>query len=531
MRRRLLLGKGNGELKLSSTGTTVAASNGSTSVYIYEDSTIYSGETTILCNESWVTVTNNNGSVTISFTSNIGNAEHKIRTATIYFTALDQTVTFKLTQNYVDANITSGLPDDGENNNMPFVKINGLCWANFNVGGGISSSFYNYYQEGNYYKYGAGTTTGGRDATIVHSGTEDPLDYTVDTAKQVIGVAWRTPTKAEFESLIANTDSKIVIFSVPFLPVKGTKIESKTDSSRFIFIPWAGHELSGSHGGQGAWGQLWSSTPYGSNWAYNLTVGSTENYDSGVVSADTYVGSEIRYEAPMVRGVFDGGVKTQQYDTLLNISNPTINRITVYKPYKTPSESGCRFLSYNYINMTTDCIKLREYENGCVAYYLPSYSGNSSNGFIIESGGRTTKGQPFSFKANDMYVYTPSSMFSRHNFFDVSVTPSTVATSDTEVVTATTSYGLYKYNINGISGLVSKYNIPAKYYNATECYIPGKTIAQIVSDFTKQKCADLFTLTTSLNYMYSSNGDCLRYAGIVSWDATSNDYVINKIDN
>ena len=73
----------------------------------------------------------------------------------------------------------------------------GTKWATMNVGASSETDY------GNYYQYGKGasqyaTTSGDSN----YSGTEDPLDSSVDTAVQVWGGQWHMPTKAQIKELI-----------------------------------------------------------------------------------------------------------------------------------------------------------------------------------------------------------------------------------------------------------------------------------------------------------------------------------------
>ena len=76
----------------------------------------------------------------------------------------------------------------------------GTKWAKMNIGA-LSETDY-----GNYYQYGKGAdqyaATSGQSN---YSGTERPLDSSVDTAVQVWGGQWHMPTLAQFIELTANT--------------------------------------------------------------------------------------------------------------------------------------------------------------------------------------------------------------------------------------------------------------------------------------------------------------------------------------
>ena len=93
-----------------------------------------------------------------------------------------------------------------------------------------------------------------------------------DAATQIMGSDWRMPTKAEFQELLDNTTKEWTQVN----GVNGYKFTSKTDTSKYIFIPAAGSCGDGSVDGVGSYGNVWSSslyTSYPSN-AWGLSFGS-----------------------------------------------------------------------------------------------------------------------------------------------------------------------------------------------------------------------------------------------------------------
>ena len=141
----------------------------------------------------------------------------------------------------------------------------GTKWATMNVGASSETDY------GNYYQYGKGAaqyaaTSGDSD----YSGTEDPLDSSVDTAAQVWGGSWHMPTRAQMQELIANTTYQWVI------NYKGSGINGGTftaTNGAVLFLPAAGYWLNGSQNSVGDYGLYWGSSPNGSNNAYNLRFG------------------------------------------------------------------------------------------------------------------------------------------------------------------------------------------------------------------------------------------------------------------
>ena len=73
---------------------------------------------------------------------------------------------------------------------------------------------------------------------------------------QIMGGDWRMPTKAEFDELLSGTTNEWTQMS----SVNGWKFTSKTDTSKYIFIPAAGLYINGSEGNVGVSGDVWSSS-------------------------------------------------------------------------------------------------------------------------------------------------------------------------------------------------------------------------------------------------------------------------------
>ena len=80
-----------------------------------------------------------------------------------------------------------------------------------------------------------------------------------DTATQIMGSDWRMPTKAEFDELLSGTTNKWFA-DYNGTGVSGRKFTSKTDTSKYIFIPAAGDCNGGSVGTVGYYGGVWSSS-------------------------------------------------------------------------------------------------------------------------------------------------------------------------------------------------------------------------------------------------------------------------------
>ena len=125
------------------------------------------------------------------------------------------------------------------------------------------------------------------------------MAISADTAAQVWGGTWRMPTKAEFESLIANTN---YTWETNFNDsgVNGGKFTDKIDNSKYVFFAAASYWLDGSQYAFGGIGEYWSSTPYDSSHAYNM-------YFSNGHEDTSYSDRKSGYS---VRGVLDSVTTT-----------------------------------------------------------------------------------------------------------------------------------------------------------------------------------------------------------------------------
>ena len=81
-----------------------------------------------------------------------------------------------------------------------------------------------------------------------------------DAASQIMGGDWRMPTETELRELINNTTKEWTQVN----NVNGWKFTSKTDTSKYIFIPAAGYCGDGSVDSED-YGVVWSSSLYTSN--------------------------------------------------------------------------------------------------------------------------------------------------------------------------------------------------------------------------------------------------------------------------
>jgi hypothetical protein len=150
----------------------------------------------------------------------------------------------------------------------------GTKWATMNVGASSETDY------GNYYQYGKGAAQyAATSGDSIYSGTEDPLDSSVDTASQVWGGSWHMPTKVQMQELIANTTYQWVT------NYKGSGINGGTftaTNGAVLFIPAAGYWNNGSQYSVGGSGRYWGSSPSGSNYAYDLDfIGGSKDVNDG----------------------------------------------------------------------------------------------------------------------------------------------------------------------------------------------------------------------------------------------------------
>ena len=169
----------------------------------------------------------------------------------------------------------------------------GKLWACYNIG---ASSELEY---GDYYQYGKGASK--IELTKEESdytGLENPLATSADTAAQIMGGNWRTPTKEEFEELINNTTHESII-DYDNSGINVTKYSSKKDSNKYIIFPWGGSWSLSTDGlkltGVNSNVYVASSTPYGSN------VGQRVNF----IPNGGYTSSNNRKNGYNVRGIIE----------------------------------------------------------------------------------------------------------------------------------------------------------------------------------------------------------------------------------
>lgn len=189
----------------------------------------------------------------------------------------------------------------------------GLKWAKCNVGAEKETDYGDYFQWGsitpntadectweNYKFYNSAKYSLTKYCTdslyglfgiVDNKTTLEPED---DAATQIMGSDWRMPTEAEFQELLDNTDNEW-IEDFNGTGVNGRKFTSKTDESKYIFIPAAGFCTNGSVNYVDIDGDVWCSSldPSHPDYAWSLC------FNSGVCC----MGYAYRYDGRVVRGV------------------------------------------------------------------------------------------------------------------------------------------------------------------------------------------------------------------------------------
>ena len=139
------------------------------------------------------------------------------------------------------------------------------------------------------YKY----ENGGSDLTKYNqSDSKTVLESTDDAATQIMGGDWRMPTKDEIQELLVNTTNKWVE-NFNGTGRNGYKFTSKTDTSKYIFIPAAGNRKGSSSNYQSEVGGFWSSSSdtSGDSYAWSLVFDSEKRY---MGRSRPYIGRTVR---------------------------------------------------------------------------------------------------------------------------------------------------------------------------------------------------------------------------------------------
>ena len=181
----------------------------------------------------------------------------------------DRVIYDALTDNVI---VTGGEEEVEEVITYEYVDLGlSVKWATMNVGAKTEEDYGHYYMWGSITPntpdecnwantpFNNGATS--YDRTYFNSVKDTVIPNKVlakeyDVAVQIMGGDWRMPTKNECQELYKNTTQSWVTIN----GVNGRKFTSKTDTSKYIFIPAAGYYYNGSVSEVGAYGYIWSST-------------------------------------------------------------------------------------------------------------------------------------------------------------------------------------------------------------------------------------------------------------------------------
>ena len=104
-----------------------------------------------------------------------------------------------------------------------------------------------------------------------------------------MGSPWKMFTQAQGQQLIDDTNSTWTSIN----GVNGYKFTSKTDSSKYIFIPAAGFWIDTEYNYPGIYGYYWTTTKkYAPSYATNLSLNSGQTTVTS--SIYKYIGSSVR---------------------------------------------------------------------------------------------------------------------------------------------------------------------------------------------------------------------------------------------
>lgn len=152
----------------------------------------------------------------------------------------------------------------------------GVCWATCNLGAQSSSDYGEHFAWGetsNKFEY-----TQSSYSQNLGSGTLS-LDY--DAAAQQWGGTWRIPTKEDWQELINCCKWSW----------NGTGYRITGQNGNTIFLPASGYSKGSSRFKEGERGDYWTSTPFGSEKAYEFVIKS-DTY--GIESDNRFYGISIR---------------------------------------------------------------------------------------------------------------------------------------------------------------------------------------------------------------------------------------------
>lgn len=147
----------------------------------------------------------------------------------------------------------------------------------------------------------------------------------IDTASATWGYGWTTPTGSQCRELINNTDHEITTIN----GIRGRKFINRTDSTKYIFIPFAGQISFGSSSGINSGFVVWTSTYGGGHQelgfdTYHTFIGG-ENSTS-VQGSDNF-GAEACFTGCSVRPVINADSIIEKHIDLISSLPEYIDKI------------------------------------------------------------------------------------------------------------------------------------------------------------------------------------------------------------
>lgn len=184
----------------------------------------------------------------------------------------------------------------------------GLKWAKCNLGAKTETDYGNYYmwgstepnttEECNWVNapFNNGSDSYNEEYFTTHKSEwlddKDNLKPEYDAAYKATNGMGRMPTRGEIQELLSGTINEW-IHDYKGTGVNGRKFTSKTDASKYIFIPAAGHCYNGSVGTVGDDGVVWSSS-FNTSYPYSAWYLYFNSGDCGMYGILHYFGRPIR---------------------------------------------------------------------------------------------------------------------------------------------------------------------------------------------------------------------------------------------
>lgn len=159
---------------------------------------------------------------------------------------------------------------NGTLNGHEYVDLglpSGLKWATCNVGASSPSDYGSYFAWGETFTKGEYTVRNCRTLDRTWGDISGLVGY--DAARANWGGSWRLPTKSEFEELLNNCQWTFITMGNH----NGYKVIGP--NGNYIFLPAAGCVVGVALDYSGSSGDYWSSSPYDSDAAYELSFSSS----------------------------------------------------------------------------------------------------------------------------------------------------------------------------------------------------------------------------------------------------------------